>query len=134
MTLRRRTATPRGRHRDSQRCPQLLELLPPPITASGLAQPGEAHLDLVGAAFLAAQPPQHFVDGEQLAVGVSGGENPPATVPDIATAEGVTPSYATRVLRLAFLAPGITAAILDGRQPPDLTATRLLQSSNIPLA
>jgi site-specific DNA recombinase len=37
-----------------------------------------------------------------------------------------------RVLKLAFLAPGITAAILDGRQPPDLTADTLIKMSDLP--
>jgi len=31
--------------------------------------------------------------------------------------EGVSPSYFTRLVRLSYLAPGITQAILDGRQP-----------------
>jgi len=33
--------------------------------------------------------------------------------------EGVSPSYFTRLVRLSYLAPGITQAILDGRQPRD---------------
>ena len=46
---------------------------------------------------------------------------------DLAAQEGVSGSYATRVIRLAFLAPDVLAAIIDGRQPADLTAARLLQ-------
>lgn len=42
------------------------------------------------------------------------GEIPLAT---LASREGVTGSYLTRVLRLAFLSPAITQAILAGRQP-----------------
>jgi hypothetical protein len=34
---------------------------------------------------------------------------------------------------LSYLAPDITPAILDGRQPPDLTAEKLLQHSRLPL-
>src|SRR6266404_1451648 len=34
--------------------------------------------------------------------------------------EGVSRSYFTRVVRLSYLAPDITQAILDGRQPRDL--------------
>ena len=34
---------------------------------------------------------------------------------------------------LSYLAPDITQAILDGRQPPDLTAEKLLQHSRLPL-
>ena len=36
-------------------------------------------------------------------------------------------SYATRLVRLAFLAPDLLAAIIDGRQPQGLTATGLLK-------
>jgi hypothetical protein len=35
---------------------------------------------------------------------------------------------------LSYLAPDITQAILDGRQPPDLTAEKLLEHSRLPLA
>ena len=36
---------------------------------------------------------------------------------DIAREEGITSSYATRLVRLTFLAPDIVAAILAGKQP-----------------
>ena len=42
-------------------------------------------------------------------------------------------SYASRLIRLAFLGPEITEAILDGRQPLGLTAARLMQASRLPL-
>jgi site-specific DNA recombinase len=47
--------------------------------------------------------------------------------------EGVSPSYFTRLVRLSYLAPDITQAILDGRQPRDLTADKLLVHSRLPL-
>jgi site-specific DNA recombinase len=37
------------------------------------------------------------------------------------------------VLRLTFLAPDITRAILEGRHPQDLTARKLLAHSRLPL-
>jgi site-specific DNA recombinase len=40
----------------------------------------------------------------------------------LAMREGVSRSYFTRVVRLSYLAPDITQAILEGRQPRDLTA------------
>ncbi len=52
---------------------------------------------------------------------------------DIAESEGVHHSYASRLIRLAFLSPEITGAILDGRQPLGLTATKLMQVSRLPL-
>jgi len=52
----------------------------------------------------------------------------------LAKREGVSRSYFTRVVRLSYLAPHITQAILDGRQPRDLTADKLLAHSRLPLA
>jgi site-specific DNA recombinase len=52
----------------------------------------------------------------------------------LAQREGVSRSYFTRLVRLSYLAPDITQAILDGRQPPDLTAVKLLEHSRLPLA
>jgi hypothetical protein len=48
--------------------------------------------------------------------------------------EGVSPSHFTRLVRLSYLAPDITQAILEGRQPRDLTADQLLAHSRLPLA
>jgi site-specific DNA recombinase len=44
---------------------------------------------------------------------------------ELAGREGVTPSYMTRVLRLAFLAPAVTEAILAGRQRAGVTTASL---------
>ena len=46
----------------------------------------------------------------------------------------VSRSYFTRVVQLSYLAPDITQAILEGRQPRDLTAQKLLTHSRLPLA
>jgi hypothetical protein len=51
----------------------------------------------------------------------------------LAKRQGVSPSYFTRLVRLSYLAPDITEAILDGRQPRDLTADKLLAHSRLPL-
>ena len=48
---------------------------------------------------------------------------------DIARAERLDRSYVTRSLCLAFLPPEITKAILEGRQPTELTAKRLMSSA-----
>ncbi|AOZ69357.1 hypothetical protein LPB142_08555 [Rhodobacter xanthinilyticus] len=48
-----------------------------------------------------------------------------ATVADLAAREGIAVSYLTRVLRLTQLAPDLVEAILDGRQPHDLTLESL---------
>jgi site-specific DNA recombinase len=52
----------------------------------------------------------------------------------LAKREGVSPSYFTRLVRLSYLAPDITQAILDGRQPRELNADKLLAHSRLPLA
>ena len=51
-----------------------------------------------------------------------------ASIASVAEAEGVTGSYLTRLVRIAWLAPDITQAILVGRQPPGLTPIKLMQS------
>jgi hypothetical protein len=52
----------------------------------------------------------------------------------LAKHEGVSPSYFTRLIRLSYLAPDITQAILDGRQPSHLTTDQLLAHSRLPLS
>lgn len=54
------------------------------------------------------------------------------TIADIARRERTAESYVARVLKLAFLDPTIVEAILDGRQPPDVTIGRLTLAGDIP--
>jgi len=58
-------------------------------------------------------------------------QNTNMSVVELAAAAGVTRSYFTRVFRLSFLAPRITAAILQGRQPLELTANKLRQVGSL---
>ncbi len=55
------------------------------------------------------------------------------SISDIAESQGVHRSYVSRLIRLAFLSPGITEAILDGRQPLGLTTAQLMKVSRLPL-
>jgi len=55
------------------------------------------------------------------------------TLEEIAKSEGMVPSYATRLFRLTLLAPDIVSAILGGRQPPELTARKLMDDTRLPL-
>ena len=48
--------------------------------------------------------------------------------------KGLADPISARLVRLSYLAPDITQAILDGRQPPDFTAEKLLEHSRLPLA
>jgi hypothetical protein len=52
---------------------------------------------------------------------------------EVAQAENLIPSYVTRLVRLTFLAPDITASILSGRHDPDLTASRLMADTRFPI-
>ena len=57
--------------------------------------------------------------------------DPNATMVEIAKGAGVTSSYFTRVLRVNFLAPEITKMILQGSQPAELTAKRIMVQSKL---
>ena len=58
----------------------------------------------------------------------------PHSVNEIAQRESVNAGDVSRILSLAFIAPDIAAAIVDGRQPPELTANRLKQVLPLPMA
>ncbi len=60
--------------------------------------------------------------------------DPHLSAHDIAQAEGVSAAYIYATVRLAWLAPDIVDAIVNGRQPPRLTATELFRlSGHLPL-
>jgi hypothetical protein len=56
------------------------------------------------------------------------------SISDLARIEKVQRTYPSRIIPLTFLAPDITAAILEGRQPIDLSLDRLLEAMPLPLA
>jgi DNA invertase Pin-like site-specific DNA recombinase len=62
-----------------------------------------------------------------LATGESG------SLQELSSKAGIDRSEIGRVLQLAYLAPDITEAILDGRQPSELTAHRLKRMAGLPL-
>ena len=68
----------------------------------------------------------HYLRGKL----ISGGG---ASLREIARSEKVESSYFTRIVKLTFLSPDITKAILDGRQPSTLTASRLMRDTRFPL-
>jgi site-specific DNA recombinase len=45
----------------------------------------------------------------------------------IANQERVSPGYVSRLLRLPLLAPDIVSAIVNGKNPPQLTAKKLMR-------
>jgi hypothetical protein len=68
--------------------------------------------------------PQVFLT--KTASGLLSGEA--ASLKEIARVESVTPAYARRVIRTAFLAPDLKAAILDGCQPAGLSLEAVIRS------
>ena len=60
-------------------------------------------------------------------------ENPGWTLEDVASQQNMGGPYAARLIRLNYLAPDIVAAILDGKQPVDLTANKLMADTRLPL-
>ena len=57
-------------------------------------------------------------------------QNTKLTVHDIAREEGVTSAYLYNLLRLPWLAPDITTAIINGRQPHQLNAKMLMRKAS----
>ena len=53
------------------------------------------------------------------------------TIEEIAAAEKINASYVGRVLRLTLLAPAIVEAILDGRQPAEMTLAVLMRPFSV---
>ena len=53
------------------------------------------------------------------------------TINELAAAEEINSSYVSRLLRLTLLAPQIVEAILDGRQPDDMTLPGLMEPSPV---
>jgi hypothetical protein len=55
------------------------------------------------------------------------------TIEEVAAAQGHGRDYFATLLRLSYLAPDLVAAILEGRQPSDLTRQKLARVSALPL-
>jgi site-specific DNA recombinase len=59
-------------------------------------------------------------------------QRPTESIAELARSQGHARDYFGVLLRLSYLAPDIIAAILEGRQPPELTRQRLARA-NLPL-
>jgi site-specific DNA recombinase len=51
---------------------------------------------------------------------------------EIAEQENLSTSYVIRYFRLAFLAPDIVEAIVEGRQPPGISVRKLTNNKKLP--
>lgn len=61
-------------------------------------------------------------------------QDPNLTVPALANQERLTIGYLSRLLRLPSLAPDIVTAIINGKNPPQLTAKKLMRlTAHIPV-
>ena len=60
--------------------------------------------------------------------------SPRTRIAELAMQQNLSTSYVALLLRLTFLAPDITRAILDGRQPGGFTAQKLVTYSGLPFA
>jgi DNA invertase Pin-like site-specific DNA recombinase len=95
-----------------------LKILPEGITEATSSEPDPTLLKLLRRAHAWRQ---------QLETG------PPETISNLAAANGVNASYFTRVLRIAYLSPDIIEAIIEARQPTELTANKLVRVKNLPI-
>ena len=50
-----------------------------------------------------------------------------ASIADLAKSENISPSFVSRILRLAYLSPTLVEAILDGKYPAHLTMKDLME-------
>lgn len=94
-------------------CSHEMRLLVPPAQAREM--PPRPNAPLIKAVVRACRWKEKLFSGEV------------PSVRAIAEGEGLTERPVARTLRLAFLSPSITEAILEGRQPADLELQRLLK-------
>src|SRR5262249_55413117 len=81
--------------------------------------------------FGAAKPDARLIRASRLNAALVRSDG--ASFAALAEREGVSRSYFTRLVRLSYLTPDIKQAILEGRQPRDLTVDKLLAHSRLPL-
>ncbi len=95
----------------------------------------ELKLILQGASGDAASPDPNLIrtilDARRRLAAYGRSDNP-MSLKEIAEAEEIDAGDVSRSLQLAFLAPDVVRAILDGRHAPSLTATRLSRLGNLP--
>jgi hypothetical protein len=95
-----------------------VKLTIPPEPGRDVRQPDPALIKLIAKAYAARKA---LFDGSGRAM------------KEIAAEQGHESHYFSVLVKLAFLAPDIIAAILDGRQPPELTRQMLARFRDLPM-
>ena len=93
-------------------------LVPPGTRSTGVQPPDEGLVRLIANAHAA-----------RLAISSSDNQS----IEAIANQQGFTPHYFAQLARLGGLAPDIVTAILEGRQPANVTRTRLARTKALPI-
>ena len=57
-----------------------------------------------------------------------------ATIHDLAKAEGFTDRFVSRVMRLAYLSPGVLERLVISRDPPSVSVNELIDATYMPWA
>lgn len=57
-----------------------------------------------------------------------------ATIHDIATAEGFTDRFVSRMMRLAYLSPDVLERLVISRDPPSVSLNELIKATDLPWA
>ncbi|QMU58198.1 MAG: hypothetical protein GKR98_08320 [Boseongicola sp.] len=122
------------KHSESQSCIDLLTLeITAPIQLA--RRSGELKLILKGAAGDTTNPDPNLIKtllNARRRYRSYTGESE-TTLSQIAISDDTDIAEVSRSLQLAFLAPDLVSNILDGRQPPELTATKLKRLEKLPL-
>jgi DNA invertase Pin-like site-specific DNA recombinase len=107
-----------------ERSPDLILTLPVRLKRSGMA---------VRLILDSGRPANSTTPDTKLLIAIAKGrrlwqhllDNPQMTLADLARSQSLSTTYVDRILRLTFLSPTITQAVLDGTTPADLTLDRL---------
>jgi len=64
----------------------------------------------------------------------AGQDGEPSTLQDIAGKEGVSERFIGRMIRLAYLAPGVLEALVVERRPPAISINEMVEVAKLPWA
>jgi len=91
------------------------------LSIEGASGPGRPDLPLIVLLARATDWAQRVIDGKS------------STLAEVATAEGLSMQYVSRLMQFAFLNPRVVEQIVEGRQPAEMTANKLAWITELPL-